>query len=222
SGARLVEGILIPPPNLSILTSAKRQFKQLIPPRLAQAPRNLIDLSDYYNAALSTTWHGGTANNSLDVLPPGLLQLGGTVFDVRGIVQLSGTEPSARRYPQRILGIKIGQSCTQLHFLQAAGWHTSDGTPIGSYIVHFADGRQQTIPIIYGEDVRDWNGNSDPSTIQKRGTVVWSGTNRAPFHVRLFKTTWVNPWPDTEITSIDYISAMAESAPFLVALTAEQ
>lgn len=221
--ARLAERLDLPPPNFSTLTSAKRQFQQLIPPRLGQAPRNLIDLSDYYNAALGTTWHGGTPNNSLDVLPPGLLQLGGTVFDVRGIIQLSGQElrKGGRSYPQRMLGIKVGQSCSQLHFLQAAGWHTSDGTRIGSYIVHYADGREQTIPIIYGEDLRDWNGNTDSSTTIKRGTMVWSGTNRAPFHVRLFKTIWVNPWPETEITTLDYVSAMSESAPFLVALTAE-
>lgn len=221
--ARLVERLELPPPNFSTLTSAKRQFQRLIPARLPQAPRNLIDLSDYYNAALGQTWHGGTANNSLDSLPPGLLQLGGTVFDVRGIVQLAGRQltRSERRYPQRVIGIKIDQPCSQLQFLQGTGWKTADGTNLGSYIVHYRDGRQQTIPIIYGEDVRDWIGNSDPSTTLKRSTIVWTATNKAPYHVRLFKTTWANPWPDTEITSLDYLSTVAESAPFLIALTAE-
>jgi len=221
--ARLMDRLELPPPNFSTLTSAKRQFQQLIPARLPQATRNLIDLSDYYNAALAQTWHGGTANNSLDGLAPGLLQLGGTVFDVRGIVQLSGQglQREGRRYPQRIIGIKVRQTCSQLHFLQAAGWQTRDGTPIGSYVVHYADGRQQIIPIIYGEDVRDWNSNADPSTELRRSTLVWSATNKASYHVRLFKSTWLNPWPETEITSIDYLSTVSESAPFLIALTAE-
>jgi hypothetical protein len=220
---RVVNRLELPPPNYATLTSAKRQFQQLIPARLAQTPRNLIDLSDYYNAALTQTWHGGTANNSLDSLPPGLLLLGSVLFDVRGIVQLGGQQlqRSERRYPQKVVGIKINQTCTRLHFLHASGWHTADGTPLGSYVVHYVDGRQQTIPIIYGEDVRDWNGNTDPSTTLKRSSIVWSATNKAPFHVRLFKSTWINPWPETEIATIDYLSTMTESAPFLVAITAE-
>jgi hypothetical protein len=36
-----------------------------------------------------------------------------------------------------------------------------------------------------------------------------------------YKTTWMNPLPDTEIVSLDYVSAMAPSAPFLLAVTAE-
>jgi hypothetical protein len=41
-------------------------------------------------------------------------------------------------------------------------------------------------------------------------------------HIRLFKTSWVNPFPDEEITSIDYVSAMSDAAPFLIAITAER
>ena len=224
SDARLVEQLELPPLNFSTLTSAKRQFLQLIPARLPQAPSNLIDLSDYYNAALVQSWHSPASNSSLDVLPPGLLQLGGTLFDVRGVVQLAGKQlqrGGRSPYPQRILGIAVSQKCHQLHFLHATGWRTRDGTPIGSYIVHYADGTEQTIPLIYGEDVRDWNAGSDSSTELKRGTIVWSGTNKAPLPVRLFELTWLNPSPENEITAIDYLSTMSESAPFLIALTAE-
>jgi hypothetical protein len=88
-------------------------------------------------------------------------------------------------------------------------------------VVHFVDGRTQTIPIVYGEDVRDWNAESDPSTKLKRGSIVWSAVNRARLPVRLFKLNWANPWPATELDSIDYLSEMANPAPFLVAITAE-
>ena len=224
ANARLVDRLELPPPNFSALAMAKRQFLQLIPHRLEETPGNLVDLSEYYNAALVQTWHPGMGNNSLDVLPPGLLLLGGTTFDVRGIVQLAGKElqKTARNsYPQKILGIGISQTCHQLHFLQATGWRARDGTLIGSYVVHYADGREQTIPIVYGEDVRDWNAGGDSSTELKRGSIVWSAVNKAPLLVRLFKTTWLNPFPETEITSIDYLSKMSESSPFLIAITAE-
>jgi hypothetical protein len=222
--ARMVDRLELPPPNFSTLTAAKRQFLQLITPRLSQAPRNLIDLSDYYNAALVQSWHPGMGNNSLDILPPGLLQLGGTLFDVRGIVQLAGHDlqhTSHGAYPPRVMGIPVSQTCHQLHFLHATGWHTRDGILIGSYIVHYADGKEQAVPIVYGEDVRDWNAGGDPSTELKRGTIVWSATNKAPLPVRLFESTWANPYPEKEITTIDYLSTASESAPFLIAITAE-
>ena len=167
--AQRVDRLELPPVNFSALLSSKRQFSNLIPPRLAQTPTNLIDLTEYYNAALVQTWHPGqTANyytNTLEELPPGLLQLGGLVFDVRGIVQLSGSELQkvGGQYPQQITGIKINQTCRQLHFLQAAGWRSPDGTTIGTYRLHYADGQEQVIPIVYGADVRDWNMDERPN-----------------------------------------------------------
>lgn len=220
---REVREIQLPPPNYASLTSRKRQFARFIPDRLAQAPPECIDLTEYYNAALLQSWHPGMPNNSLDMLPPGLLDLGGTVFDVRGIVQLAGLDlrRAGGKYPQQINGIRVGRKCRQLHFLQAAGWHSPDGTQIGAFRVHYAAQPDQLIPIVYGQDVRDWNGSSDSATDLTRGQIVWSAINNAGLHVRLFESTWVNPMPEEEIVSVDYTSAMAQAAPFLVALTAE-
>jgi hypothetical protein len=213
----------LPPPNFATLTSPKRQFARFIPERLPQTPSQCIDLTEYYNAALLQTWHPGMQNNSLEMLPPGLLQLAGAVYDVRGLIQLSGLDlrNAGGHYPKQITGIKIGKTCRQLHFLHAAGWQSPDGTLIGSYIIHYAGEQEQVIPIVYGEQVRDWNGSKDMSTELTQGQMVWSAINSAGLHVRLFKTTWVNPMPEREITSMDYTSAMAQAAPFLVAITAE-
>jgi len=180
-------------------------------------------LTDYYNAALVQAWHPGTRNNNLDILPSGLLQLGGTVFDVRGVIQLSGDslQRAGGKFPRRIEGIRVKQPCRTLHFLHACGWSAPEGTRIGTYLVHYVDGRTQEIPIVYGEDVRDWNAEADPSFKVKHGSMVWSGVNRARLLVRLFEGTWVNPWAASEIDSIDYLSEMANAAPFLVAITAE-
>ncbi|HEV2391744.1 MAG TPA: AAA-like domain-containing protein [Verrucomicrobiae bacterium] len=222
-----VSQLAIPSPDLTALASARRLFARLIPPRLAEAQRNLIDLTGYYNAALVQTWHSGPgmmSSNSLDILPSGLLQLGGVVFDVRGIVQLSGRELERVRsqYPQQITGMKIDQTCHRLHFLHACGWQEREHVQVGSYVLHYADARQQSIPIVYGEDVRDWNSTLDPSTQLKNSSVVWSATNSAGLYVRLFKTTWVNPTPDNPIATLDYVSTMSEAAPFLIAITAEE
>ena len=223
SDLRLVKRLELPAPNFARLTSRKRQFSRFIPSRLPQTPPQCIDLTEYYNAALLQTWHPGMPNNSLDVLPPGLLQLADVVYDVRGIIQLSGTDmrKAGGHYPEQINGIKIGQRCRQLHFLQASGWHSPSGTRVGSYVVHYGDGSDQVIPIVYGEDVRDWNGSGDTNTEITHGTMVWSAINNAGLHVRLFKTTWVNPMPEKEIASLDYTSAMVNAAPFLIAITAD-
>ena len=64
------------------------------------------------------------------------------------------------------------------------------------------------------------NGQTDANTV-----VAWTGSNPAAEHqgaqVRLFDTAFVNPHPEKEIQSMDYTSAMAASAPFMVALTIE-
>jgi hypothetical protein len=228
---RRVARLRLPPPNFATLTSAKEQLARLIPDRLPWTPEQCVDLTEYYNAALIQSWHSGMLSNSLDMLPPGLLQLGKSVFDVRGIIQVSGIDlrnaelkvhKPGPGYPRQINGIKIGKFCRELHLLQAAGWHAEDGTRVGSYIVHYADQQQQVIPIVYGEDVRDWNGSSDMSTELTHGQLVWSAINNAGLHVRLFKTTWINPMPENEIVSLDYTTAMANAAPFLIAITAER
>jgi AAA domain-containing protein len=223
SDAVEVDKLALPPPNFASLTSQQREFERMIPPRLPQTPPNLIDLSEYYNAAFAQTWHPGLNNNNLEMLPPGLLQLGGTVFDARGIVQVAGKrlQNTSARYPERITGIRIGQRCRHLQFLHGAGWSTRDGVVLGNYLLHYANGHEETIPIVYGEDVRDWNAGADVSTSLSRGRVVWRAVNDAHLSVRLFQTTWINPLPDVVITSIDYISAMADPAPFLIAITAE-
>jgi hypothetical protein len=222
-GLRQVNQLELPPPNFARLASRKRQFSRFIPPRLAETPAQCIDLTEYYNAALLQTWHPGMPNNSLDVLPPGLLQLADVVYDVRGIIQLSGSDlrKAGGHYPEQINGIKIGQRCRQIHFLQAAGWHSPDGTRLGSYVLHFADGSEQVIPIVYGKNVRDWNGSNDTDTEVTGGTMVWSAINNAGLHVRLFKSTWINPMPEKEITALDYTSTMSNAAPFLLAITTE-
>jgi hypothetical protein len=38
---------------------------------------------------------------------------------------------------------------------------------------------------------------------------------------RLYGTTWNNPYPETEIASLDFVSFRQTAAPFLVAVTVE-
>jgi hypothetical protein len=196
-----------------------------IPARDGNAGEHLIDLTAHYHGALTETWHkGGLANNSLANLPSGIQTFGGVQFDVRGVVQLSGRAPAqllSVRFPKAIEGIAVEQSAKTIHFLHAAGWASPIGTVIGHYVVHYTDGQAHEIPIVYGEDVRDWWTQANEAG-QGSAEPVWSGPNTTSPDgpkVSLYVTSWFNPLPDQTIKCIDFQSTMEHAAPFVVAIT---
>jgi hypothetical protein len=167
----------------------------------------------------------------LSGVPRGIQRLGGTEFDVRGLVHLGSAnlELVANRlsFPRAVNHIKVGQRGRKVHFLQGTGWVRTDpdGTVIGKYVVHFANGEQREIPIILGADVYDWLlsnvRRNQPASPQSR--LAWRGPSpEGEDRDRgLYVKTWDNPLPDVEISHIDFISEMHDATPFLVALTVE-
>ena len=65
----------------------------------------------------------------------------------------------------------------------------------------------------------------NPELKVKRSVMTWRGANTATasqgFGVRVFKSTWENPFPGSLISSLDYESTLTHSAPFLLAISAE-
>lgn len=209
-------------PDFAPAVTSKGPLKPVIPSRSADAPATTIDLSRFYNASLNMTWHPGLPNNNLSALPPGLHTFAGTVFDVRGVVQLAGSNLRRHGFPRRITGIPVHSKPTRLYILHAAGWSVSDGAQIGNYTVHFADGRRRYVPILYGQDVRDWLVTTSSLPVGDTSVVAWKepdSGNTGEMRHRLFVTTWDNPFPDAEIASIDFSTSMTAAAPFLVAIS---
>ena len=203
-----------------------------IPARDPKADTRLVDLTGKYNALLTEQWHPDAQGipsgaNHLGSLPRGIQKLGNTEFDVRGVIQLTGTqaEASGASFPASQPGIKLGRKCKRLHFLQAAGWSAEDGKVIGKYVLHYAGGEQVALTIVYGTDTLDWWKTTPDAKAPQSATVAWSGSNPATealgASLRLFERTYDNPKPDLTIETMDFISTQAESAPFLVALTVE-
>jgi len=104
------------------------------------------------------------------------------------------------------------------------------GTQLGTYVVHYANGQRQEIPIRAGIDLADWWSQVNETDTQF--TVAWTGTNELSLKrgrsIRLFKATWQNPHPDVQIAGIDFDFVLTanrppskHAAPFLVAITAE-
>lgn len=152
-------------------------------------------------------------------------------FDIRGLIQVGANASNGMAYPKQISGITVARQCEHLHFLHAAihAASATNGARIGTYVVHYADEQRHEIPIRVGREVGDWWTHAKETNTLF--TVAWTGTNEASMKrdrsIRLFKTTWKNPRPEIEITTIDFLSIRNASpgrtvaAPFLVAITAE-
>jgi len=197
------------------------------PPRDPKAKPSLLDLTKYYNAALTESWEGKT-NADLAILPRGIQTFAGVEFDVRGIIQTGSRVLLDKKYPTQVKGIAVRQKCKRLHFLHAVGFGSpaDEGSQVASYVVHFAGNQARLeIPIVYDRDVRDWHTLPDEAAAPPELQVAWKEDSVVaklpgrPF--RLFMTSWTNLAPEAEIESIDFISNLGAAAPFLVAITAE-
>jgi hypothetical protein len=201
-----------------------------------------VNLLPHYNSGLETSWHDGTTSpiNSLFGIPRGITELAGVRFDIRGVLQLSGGAlQGVNKFPwPQSVPIAINRRCQKLHFLHAAAWPPPDRstTPeIGTFIMHFADGRTARRPIQYGRDVWDWFLR-DEQARKATGLAVRAPDDPLPaWHAprpnepylqgaplrTLYLSTWENPHPETAIARLDYVSTMLDPAPFLLAITAE-
>ncbi len=203
-----------------------------IPPRAPNVRPSLLDLSGKFNACLDQFWQPDSAadvpqQNHLGAMPRGQQHLGEADFDVRGVIQLSSRNAAAAGadLPKEVNGIRVGQKCRRLHFLHGTQWRVGEGTRIGSYVVHYAGGAQAALPIIYGQQVRDWWSSGGEVYEAKAARVAWKGANEATQRrnasLRIFASPTDNPYPDQTIESVDFVSAMTDSAPFLIAITLE-
>ncbi len=200
--------------------------KSNIPSRSRQANQYLIDLTNDYTASLDEDWLGKPGAN-LAPLPKGVQVFAEAAFDVRGLIQLAGKgaiEETGIGFPQAVRGIKINAKGRKLHFLHGAVWSAEEGAKIGEYVLHYANGQTKSIPIVYQRHVRDWWIQAgDP--LPTDADVAWTGENEAAhklgYNIQLYRYTANNSFPNEEIKTIDFVSAMTEPAPFLIALTIE-
>ncbi len=100
-----------------------------ITPRSKQATPDLVDLGAYFNTSLDNNWFDHAGHNFQEV-PKGVQVLDGTAFELRGLIQLAGTQSlkiSGVALPEAVKGIKVGRKGVKIHFLQACGFSASDG-----------------------------------------------------------------------------------------------
>jgi hypothetical protein len=199
----------------------------LAPPHVPTGSLLPIDLTQKTNRTLEDS---GMSFTSLADLPLGYRTFGGVEFMVvNGFVQL-GSE-MLREVSDRVEGILVGSKLKTLYFLHGTRWGTGersvvDGTVIGHYVAHYDDNTMANIPIVYGEDLRDiWD--ADNMKPVDRGRLAWIGRSPSsrfylPSLLRLYVGSWDNPYPEKQVTSIDYSSTSTKAAPFCIAMTLER
>jgi hypothetical protein len=198
-----------------------------IAPRDPKAGPDQLDLTKFYGTSLNDDWFNHPGHDLHDV-PQGLQPFGGVLFDVRGLIVLAGSlslSVSGLVLPEAVRNIPVGRKGKALHFLQAAAFiGTTLGTKIGEYAIHYTNGETRTADLIYGENMLDWWVDPAEGHVTK-AEEVWYGANTATrsrgMQTRLIKYTWENPLPEIEISAIDFVSTVSNSAPMLVAITIE-
>jgi hypothetical protein len=194
-----------------------------------------VDLSPYYNGVVTENWiRPDAAADNLGGIPRGIRVLGGVRFNVgAGLIQLNGRDLRRRNrsFPTEVTAIPIQQQCHRIHLLHSTMFRTAEGAPVSMLVLHYADGKEESLMLNFNYHFRHWwhNLSSDPNyrpglPLSATTVEAWTGTNslsRPGEYQRLFRTTFHNPRPRTAIQSIDYISVMSSSAPFLVALSVD-
>ena len=200
-----------------------------------------IDLKPYVNAALtdSPASPAGNYDNNLASLPPGVNVYGGVPFDVEGLIQLSGKSLISifhKDFPVEVDGIAIHRRCAKIYLLHAGDWiDVPDfGKIVAKLVLHYKDGSQRQIDIVAGRDVFDfWSPlfttGADPgySRMSPDTERAWTGSNRyleqlwPDESLILYKSSFANPQPDLTVSTVDYVSTMTATAPFMVGLTVE-
>jgi hypothetical protein len=214
-----------------------------LPPRDPRASVNQLDLAKACNVAVNESWqpvvNAHDVDHSLAELGPGLHLLAGISFDVRGIIQLRRCAPDCEQFPDHAV-IRAGWAFRRLHALHGTRWGAREGQPVAALLLHYADGAQAELPIVYGEHVRQEDALAEVKSECSQAVVAWTnsppdkpvvvgqGVTETPalqipwaWQTRLYRVTFANPHPERVVREIEYVSTVTSAAPFLVGLTAE-
>jgi hypothetical protein len=173
-----------------------------------------VDLSNVGNVDLSQGFVGLGSDYRLEnILEP--QRFSGTIFSVNKAIALQGTHRRAENYP-RAVDIPLNKTAGSLAFLHTTPWSASAGTEISSYIVHYQDGTEESISLIYGNNISTWTDTNVTSINLLQG---WSNktVNGLPVAVNTF--FWTNPKPNTVIERVEFVSSGGLASPVLLGLT---
>ncbi len=203
-------------------------------------PRSLrlVDLSGFCNESLVDTerhdgWMGVGPLYDLRSLSAGVVWAGDIPFRIvdaaansgKACVMLADSTTAKGVYPEGVFEIPVGLKTTALYFLQTCSlppardrdlYSQKNPTALGGYVVNYADGTQQRIPLRYLTNISDWNGQLGPA----QAVGLWQGHTAGGALISLGAVEWQNPRSEVEIRSLDFTSALSSARPVLLGLSA--
>ena len=178
----------------------------------------------------------GNHSRTFKVLPAGESKMGGVKFNIYEMptsptpqVLMLGGNGVPGNLPPQITGIPVNMKADALFFLHTAkiGNRLNDNDRrqkktyvMFKYVVHYADGRQEEIPIRSELDIENYVQKT-PVPIPGAQTAWTAAYENSDEQAVAYSKQWNNPHPDVAITSVDMIPVDASrGTPVLLALTA--
>jgi RNA polymerase sigma factor (sigma-70 family) len=164
----------------------------------------------------------GRNGDDLDRLPRGIHKLGDVYFRIgEKMVHVGGG--IRLELPRSVKGIPVQARADRVHFLHATQSGREPGKLIGAYVLRYADGTSEQVPLVYGRNIADWWSfprRADATEVES----PWTGSNDVTdlnlgARIRLFAIAWTNPHPEKEISALDVLSSGNDCDPFLAAVS---
>jgi hypothetical protein len=160
-------------------------------------------------------------------MPTGVQTVGGVPFEIidpagndgRGTVVLHSPQaPSNRNWPQEV-EIPVGETGKGLYFLgNVHGWGLGGGEGVGEwgavaeYVIHYADGHVQTVPLIAERTADDWTAR------RQLAAEAFRGLSGQRWHLNVLGVQV----RQIRIEKIVFRDLGTRAAPLLVAVTLER
>jgi len=200
----------------------------VILPRQPWATAGMLDLGGFYTQRLGQPLSATPPTSSFRELPSGVQTLGGIGFDVRGILQLQGTNQ---------VTIPVNRACRRIHFLHAASNAASGSREtVGIYQAAYASGERVKVELVNPQDLPPYQP-TEFSWVSKRAStnasaglsraLAWAGCTpdlaRRDQAVFLTRTTWALPAARSGeiVATLEFQAGPSSSAPLVFAITVE-
>jgi len=185
-----------------------------------------LDISKLVNHSM-TRYHGWLGTDPLEYFPPGLRSIHGVPFQVlneehnRGYAVITFRSPRShsaegKKLPTQVrLPVKLQTKA--LYFLHGCGYAIP--IPFAEYIIHFASGRQSTVPLVplgltkgnppkfqkhMQPNVQDWwEGYEQRDFPHAHRATVFNVVDPTAYERTLYSLEWINPRPNDEVSSLE-------------------
>jgi WD40 repeat protein/predicted Ser/Thr protein kinase len=196
--------------------------------RASNTPNDCLDLTRFYNCLLTSCFHGlPPHDNILEGMPIGTHQLEGRMWDIRGMLVVSGLKRKGitYRFPATMRGIPLARRATRVHFLCGSSDSGSVEKELVRIAFHATDGEVMERPIRVGKELLDWWYPLNAKPGRPGMVVAWTGTNKSSrlnkHGLRLFRVTWENPRPEVPLQTLDLLAAPTRSEFLVLAISVE-